>query len=358
MTVKTSNIDDLSEFIKSQDQLLPYGRRTKTALIPPAGVEILDMSEVSGILEYEPSEYTFSAYAGTRIEEIDKLLSENNQFLPFDPPFINRGATLGGTVAANLSGSARYHFGGVRDFILGIQFLDGNGSLIRSGGKVVKNAAGFDLPKLMVGSLGSLGALVELSFKVFPRPEAYCTIISRHPALPSALEELIQLTTCPMEILCLDLLPTKNSFDLYVRIGGIADLFMQRIDALRKYIQPDEIISGESEERYWNDICEFRWVPEGTLLVKVPLTPNSVPLLEELLAVNGAYHRYTVGANVAWIAWPKSFLDLDRGLRTLNLSGLAISGHCEQIRLGSWEPSVFYQRIKQGLDPDQKWAEV
>src|SRR4029079_3476030 len=95
---------------------------------------------------------------------------QRGQYLPFDPKCVEAGATLGGTVASGLSGPGRFRFGGVRDFILGVRFADGAGRLLRVGGKVVKNAAGFDLPKFFVGSAGRSGVLSEIPLKVLPRP--------------------------------------------------------------------------------------------------------------------------------------------------------------------------------------------
>src|SRR5207253_308179 len=129
-----------------------------------------------GITEYDPSEFTFTAGAGTPVREIVAALAERGQYLPFDPMLADAGATLGGTVAAGLSGPGRFRFGGLRDFILGVQFVDGEGRVLRMGGKVVKNAAGFDLPKFFVGSVGRFGILTELTFKVFPRPVATRTL--------------------------------------------------------------------------------------------------------------------------------------------------------------------------------------
>ncbi len=351
-------IDEIGEIIQSQDRLLAFGSRTKTAIEAPSGVTTLDMSKVKGILEYIPSEYTFTALAGTRLDEIDQMLAENSQFLPFDPPLIKKGGTLGGTVAANLSGPGRYHYGGVRDFVLGVQFFDSEARLIRSGGKVVKNAAGFDIPKLMVGSLGSLGALVELSFKVFPRPKEYKTVISSYPTLNNAMEHLIQLTASPIEILCLEIEPTNNSYYLRIRIGGSAVLFDERIDKLKQFVDDIEVLDGEAESMYWEHINEFRWLPKDSTLVKVPLTPRLVPDLDEFLQQNDSIRRYSVGANVAWIAWSKPLDRLDQYLKDSNLTGLPILGSADRIRLGAWDTGNFYQRIKKALDPNGKWAEV
>jgi glycolate oxidase FAD binding subunit len=206
-----TTIEAIQSTIREGGPLLARGGGTKPALSTPAnGATVLDVSGLAGVLEYEPGEFTFTALAGTRVADVQALLREQGQYLPFDPPLAERGATLGGTVAAGLSGPGRYRYGGVRDFILGVRFVDGNGELIRGGGKVVKNAAGFDLPKLMVGSLGQLGVLVELTFKVFPQPPAYTTLSLRCQTLPDAVSVLLRSYTARLDIEALDLEPTSN----------------------------------------------------------------------------------------------------------------------------------------------------
>src|SRR4029079_6930035 len=117
---------------------------------------------------------------------------QRGQYLPFDPKCVEAGATLGGTVASGLSGPGRFRFGGLRDFILGVRFVDGAGRLLRMGGKVVKNAAGFDLPKFFVGSLGRFGVLAEMTFKVFPRPQSARTFMLAAGSLDAAARVLIE----------------------------------------------------------------------------------------------------------------------------------------------------------------------
>src|SRR6266851_2564262 len=157
MVIQPTNIDEVQKAVAESARVVVRGAGTKGGLCAPDGdATVLDLSTLSGVLEYEPGEFTFTALAGTPVATVNRLLAEHGQYLPFDPPLVERGATLGGTVAAGLSGSGRYRFGGVRDFIIGVRFVDGQGQLVRGGGKVVKNAAGFDLPKLMVGSLGRL----------------------------------------------------------------------------------------------------------------------------------------------------------------------------------------------------------
>lgn len=351
-------IEELGNIIQSQNQLLAFGGRTKTAIKPLADITSLDISKVAGILEYQPDEYTFTAYAGTRLFTIEQMLAENGQFMPFDPPLIKRGGTLGGTVAANLSGPGRYRFGGLRDFILGVRFFDYQARLIRFGGKVVKNAAGFDIPKLMVGSLGGLGAMVELSFKVFPQPPEYVTVVSRFSSIQELLKSLTRLTASPIELFCLEIEPEANYFYLRVRLGGVRKLFPNRIERLKQYMGDVEILDGEDEVGYWQEINEFAWLPDDSLLIKIPITPSTVARLDEFLKQNGVPRRYSAGANVAWIAWSEDPDIIDSHLKALNLVGLTILGESNQNRLGSWDYGNFYQRIKKALDPIGKWAEV
>src|SRR5574337_979115 len=125
--IRPASIADLQAAVRDHVRLLPRGGGTKPALSTPAeGVESLDLSSLSGVIEYNPGEYTFTALAGTRVSDVQGMLAEHGQYLPFDPPLVERGATLGGTVAAGLSGPGRYRYGGVRDFILGVRLVDGS----------------------------------------------------------------------------------------------------------------------------------------------------------------------------------------------------------------------------------------
>ena len=157
-TFTPANSAEAVEAVRGSKRLRPRGAGTKPALCAVDDeVSILDLSGLSGIIEYDPCEYTFTALGGTPVAEVEEALGKNGQYLPFDPPLREAGSTLGGTVAAGLSGPGRYRYGGVRDFLIGASFIDGDGRELRGGGKVVKNAAGFDFPKLLTGSLGELG---------------------------------------------------------------------------------------------------------------------------------------------------------------------------------------------------------
>ena len=139
--------EEVAALLGGGGRFLAIGAGTKPALsAPPAGFTAVSLAGLSGIVEYDPGEYTFTALAGTPLAELQAALARNGQYLPFDPLGAAAGATLGGTIASGISGPGRLRYGGVRDFILGVRFVTGRGENVRGGGKVVKYAAGFDFP--------------------------------------------------------------------------------------------------------------------------------------------------------------------------------------------------------------------
>ncbi|MBG9389144.1 glycolate oxidase subunit GlcE [Caenimonas aquaedulcis] len=142
----------------------------------PSAGEWLDTREFAGVVSYEPSELVVTARAGTPLAELEALLAGSGQCLPFEPPHFGGGATVGGMVAAGLSGPARASAGPVRDYVLGLTMINGRGEALTFGGQVMKNVAGYDVSRLMVGALGTLGLITEVSLKVLPVPVAEATL--------------------------------------------------------------------------------------------------------------------------------------------------------------------------------------
>jgi glycolate oxidase FAD binding subunit len=134
--------------------------------------EVLDTTAYSGIIAYDPTELVITARSGTSLREIGKALSEKNQMLAFEPPRFDGLATIGGIVASGLSGPRRQAVGAVRDFVLGAVLMDGKADVLHFGGQVMKNVAGYDVSRLLTGSMGTLGLILEVSIKVLPRPVA------------------------------------------------------------------------------------------------------------------------------------------------------------------------------------------
>src|SRR5437899_180390 len=138
--------------------------------------EVLELGAFSGIVDYEPSELVLTARCGTALSEIEAALSARDQFLAFEPPAFGADPTIGGVIAAGLSGPRRAYAGAARDFVLGASLLAASGELLHFGGQVMKNVAGFDVARLLCGSLGVLGLIAEVSLKVLPRPRAETTL--------------------------------------------------------------------------------------------------------------------------------------------------------------------------------------
>ena len=138
--------------------------------------EILATRTLNGVVEYQPKELVLTAQSGTPLAEIEALLAEHKQMLAFEPPHFGGAATLGGSIAAGLSGPRRPYAGSARDFVLGVRMVDGTGQALRFGGQVIKNVAGYDVSRLMVGALGTLGLITEVSLKVLPCPCAETTL--------------------------------------------------------------------------------------------------------------------------------------------------------------------------------------
>lgn len=348
---------DVQDAVREGAMLLPRGGGTKTALSSPAdGEAVLDLSGLSGIVEYDPSEFTFTALAGTPVREVEAALAEHGQYLPFDPPFAAAGATLGGTVAAGLSGPRRYRYGGVRDFVLGARFVDGEANVVLGGGKVVKNVAGFDFPKLMVGSLGRLGVLVELSFKVFPRPRSYATVLVDLSHLSASLDVLRRLYGSRFDLEALELEPPGV---LWGRMGGLPESLDARMERLVKFLGPSaRVLRGDEEAALWEAAREFSWVAPESSLVKVPLTPGRVAALEERLGDRAVGRRYSAGGNVAWIAWPGDLDNLDAILASLELGGLCLMGPARRAPLGLWTGEGLAERVKRALDPAGRFGSL
>src|SRR5690554_4233435 len=144
----------------------------------PASVQgsILDLSAYRGVVSYQPSELVITVRAGTPLTEIEQLLAEHRQMLAFEPPRYGEGSTVGGCVAAGLSGPRRMMAGSLRDYVLGATLLDASGTVLRFGGEVMKNVAGYDVSRMLAGSLGIFGPILEVSLKVAPRPLAEATL--------------------------------------------------------------------------------------------------------------------------------------------------------------------------------------
>lgn len=207
-------------------------------------VEVLETRIHQGIISYEPSELVITARAGTPLKEIEALLTKNNQMLPFEPPHFSEHATFGGAIATGLSGSRRPFAGSVRDFVLGTKIIDGKGEVMSFGGQVMKNVAGYDVSRLMVGALGTLGLLLEISIKVLPRPHTevtQCAGMSKQEAI-NTMRKLNQ-TSLPISALAYE------NEKLYMRLSGASSA----VTSAQKKIGGEILIHADN---FWQQLNE------------------------------------------------------------------------------------------------------
>jgi glycolate oxidase FAD binding subunit len=387
--MQPQTVEDVQDCVRAhaadrRGRLHPFGGRTKSALAPssrlrpaPARTDgegrgegsdavALDLSALSGILDYQPQECTFTARAGTRVTEIEAAVAEYGYYLPFDPPFGPRGATLGGTVATALNGPARYRYGGVRDFLLGVRFVDGEGRLIRGGGRVVKNAAGFYLHHLLLGSLGRLAVITEVTCKVFPAPQARATIDVEYPSFGALLETLGRLRRTPFELEAIEIVPPGR---LLVRLGGVRGALAERVTLLSAFLRGGaaslRALDAAEDLAVWQEARELTWASasdggagDGTTVVRIATTPGGLAKLEPRLAGANPPRRYGVGGEVAWVSWSRPLADLDALLRELGLAGLAVLGPpAPDPHLGVRPDPAFLARVRRTLDPQGVFAD-
>jgi glycolate oxidase FAD binding subunit len=195
--------DEVAEVVRQaaaeEIALIPSGARTALGIgAPPVRYDLaLDLSRLNRVIAYDPGDLTLSVEAGMRLSDLQTELARHGQFLPLAQPF-GETCTIGGVLAANLSGPLRQFYGTARDFVLGMEFVSGEGARTKSGGRVVKNVAGTDLHKLLIGSLGTLGVITLANFRTFPQPPATGTFVSTYERLADALALRAAVAASPL----------------------------------------------------------------------------------------------------------------------------------------------------------------
>ncbi|MGJ7915697.1 glycolate oxidase subunit GlcE [Massilia sp. LXY-6] len=311
--------------------------------------EILDTRAYAGIVDYEPTELVITARCGTPLAEIEALLSERKQMLAFEPPHFahagDGGATLGGTIAAGLSGPRRANSGALRDFVLGAKLLDGKGEVLSFGGQVMKNVAGYDVSRLLAGSLGTLGLLLEVSVKVLPLPYREATLrFEMNEA--DALRKLNEWAGQPLPlsgscwvdgVLALRLSGARAAVDAAIRaLGG----------AHGGHIMPDCA-------SFWADLREQR---HAFFAGDLPLWRLSVPSTVGAIDL-GAPQLIEWGGAQRWLRADGDAATAER----IRAKVAACGGHATLFRGGDKRVGVFqplapaiariHERLKAGFDP-------
>ena len=306
--------------------------------------EVLDTRGLSGIVAYEPSELVITARCGTRLAEVEAAMRERGQMLPFEPPHFGDGvtsfATFGGAIAAGLSGPGRRAAGALRDFVLGVKIIDGRGDVLRFGGQVMKNVAGYDVSRLMAGSLGTLGIILEASLKALPLPVAEATLRLELPE-DRAIEQLNRWGGKPLPISA----SAWTGHDLAIRLSGAAAAVKE---ACAK-IGGERVEDGQAR-RFWEGIREHA---DPFFKNDAPLWRLSVPSATPPLRLQGEQMIEWGGA----LRWLHSHADA----RTVREAAKRAGGHATLFRGGDKAVGVFqplapalmkiHRELKREFDP-------
>jgi glycolate oxidase FAD binding subunit len=322
-------IEQVQQAISRRTTLCIVGGGSKAFYGRACTGETLDLSGHCGIVAYEPTELVITARAGTPLAEIEAALAANNQMLPFEPPHFSEQTTLGGMVAAGLSGPRRPWGGSVRDAVLGVKLLNGRGEVLRLGGQVMKNVAGYDVSRLMVGAMGTLGVLLEVSVKVLPRPACERTVAFDSTTKPPRLSEM----------------PISASLELDGR------LFLRLSASSRCVEMAADSLGGEAADAAIWTAARDQTLP--FFQTDLPLWRISLPPAAPALNLPGNELIEWAGAQ-RWLA-------SDLPAKTIRQRVAALGGHATLFRNHAATDPVFQplppamlalqQRIKQALDP-------
>ncbi|CAK15949.1 glycolate oxidase subunit GlcE [Pseudomonas entomophila] len=260
-------LEQVNQALSRGTALRIQGGGSKAMLGRPVDGEVIDTRGHRGIVSYDPTELVLTARAGTPLQEIETALQAAGQMLPCEPPHLGPHATLGGMVAAGLSGPRRPWAGAVRDQVLGTRLISGHGKLLRLGGEVMKNVAGFDVSRLMAGSYGCLGLLTEVSLKVLPRPRE-CLSLRLQLPVRQALAELSEWGQQPLPISA----ACHDGEALHLRLEGGEG----SVRSARERLGGDVVNNG-----FWSDLREQRlaFFQDPRPLWRLSL-PNATPEIE------------------------------------------------------------------------------
>jgi glycolate oxidase FAD binding subunit len=335
-------LDDWRERIsaaaRARTPLRLRGAGTKDFYGETVAGEILDLSAWRGIVAHEPSELVITARCGTPLSELEAVLAERAQFLAFEPPAFGADPTVGGVIASGLSGPRRMYAGAARDFVLGTRLLRADGELLRFGGVVMKNVAGFDISRLLCGSLGILGVITEVSLKVLPRPRTEQTLRLELPAA-TAVESFNRWAGLPLPLSA----AAWYDGNAWVRLSGAPSA----VRAARECIG-GEVIDAAAAQAWWDSVRHCRLPLFARQVVwRLSLPPAAPPLAlagELLIDWGGA---------LRWYADPPPGAAVRAVATAAGGTALSWRGPAPEGRFHPLTPAVLglHRRLKARFDP-------
>lgn len=290
------------------------GQGSKRGLLRPVqAARSLSTRGLTGVTLYRPSELIISARAGTPLAEIEAALAEKGQQLIAESPYLNgvfgtiAPPSIGGVVAANLSGPRRITWGATRDHVMGLRFINGAGEAIRSGGRVLKNVTGLDLCKLLSGSYGTLGVITEVTLKVLPAPETSATLLIETPDLASAVAALSAGLGSPFGVSAAAALPVKDHVIAAVRLEDFAASVAYRMGKLRGVLGSlgtQRVMEDAESRAFWRGVREvepLQAMPDEAIW-RVSVRPSAGPQIASAASTIGGRVMLDWGGGLVWIA--------------------------------------------------------
>ena len=304
---------------EAEASVIPRGGGTAMGLgnIPLQADVILGLERLDGLVEHDDANLTATAQAGITVAAMEKILAQQNQFLAVEPPKPHL-ATIGGAVAANINGARRMFHGGVRDLVIGMKMALADGRQIKAGGKVVKNVAGYDMCKLFVGSLGTLGVITEVTFKLAPIPESAATLVASGPLAQGLrlANEISQSTLLPSALAILSADVSKAA-DLSFPMPAVAVRAEGFNEAVARHLRETQDLAGRiglraeilrdgSHELLWDQVRDFA-ADGDNVLYRVTVPPASlaeVAVKIEQWSASGRPVRFIAhaGSGVVWVS--------------------------------------------------------
>jgi glycolate oxidase FAD binding subunit len=286
IVVFPSTKEEISEILKLANRnslsVIPWGGGTKISLgnEPSKADIVISTNRFNRIIEHNDSDLVATAECGIKLAEFQPALREKNQSLPIDPPHLERGATIGGIIATNDSGPRRLRYGTthgtMRELVLEIKIIRPDGEIAKAGAKVVKSVAGYDIPKLFVGSLGTLGIIIEATLRLYTIPEYSLTCITSFPSIQTAHAAALSILKSSLTPTCLELVNSslsesistkldlelrKNAYVLATRFESVEKAVKNQAAKLNEILSNHGgrglIVEGDTDERFWYEITEF-----------------------------------------------------------------------------------------------------
>ena len=298
----------------AREPLAIEGQGSKRGLLRPVqAAHSLSTRGLTGVTLYRPSELIISARAGTPLAEIEATLAEKGQQLIAESPYLNgvfgtsAPPSIGGVVAANLSGPRRITWGATRDHVMGLRFINGAGEVVRSGGRVLKNVTGLDLCKLLSGSYGTLGVITEVTLKVLPAPEESATLLIATPDLASAVAALSAGLGSPYGVSAAAALPVKDHVIAAVRLEDFAASVAYRMEKLRGVLGSfgaQRVIEDAESRAFWRGVREVEplQVMPDEAIWRVSVRPSAGPQIAAAARAIGGRVMLDWGGGLVWVA--------------------------------------------------------